>query len=522
MSSDRRRPWPVALALIVLFVFCAWTTDHYWDEYYYLFSVSRHSATTLISLEPALSDGIFPNGFFSGKLGFVVLLRGIVSVVGSGPTGVLIARLLFTLMMLGTALATWLLMREFLDDGRLAFQTALLLLLSPLAVYLGFKVMSEVPALFAATLAGWQFVRAIRATGSRARSVALSLAAIGFAAATLFRLTSVLFAIGLTAAAIVAQPGGTARRRVMIDAAIALGSGVLLSAGVFLLVLDAPVARFEGLAQSVTGRTPGAIVAVYAIALFAQLFAVLLVAALRPLSRVAAAAVVWLAISLLPFVITAQYVEPRFFYTGMPAFALLAAMGLHNLVSRVTEARSLMVAALIVLSTAVLDRALFAPLMPYEIREADYSALVDDVNTAEPGATLVTPWLSDFCYLSMAYPNRRVVLAMSQTYGTGTVFQSREFEQWVGAGRYAGNAVELDGLPRPHVYVGWQYSPTVEALDRYLRPMNLAYLDDPDRRARLLDHLTPSWIWSSQRLRLQPIAAHGAYRAFSVIERDGS
>jgi hypothetical protein len=529
--AERGRAWPFVLALVTLFVACAWTTNHYWDEYYYLFSVSRHSPATLLTLEPALSDGIFPNGFFSGKLGFVVLLRGIVSVVGAGPSGVLAARVIFALMTLGIALATWLLVRALLDDRRLAVQTAALLLLSPLTVYLGFKVMSEVPSLLAATLGGWQFVCAIRATRSRTRSRALTLAAIGLGMAVLCRLTSVLFAIGLIAAVLIAQPGGTPRRRIISDAVVALGGAFVLAAGVFLLAVDSPLARFGALAGSVTGRAPGVIVVVYALGMFAQLFVVLVLAALRPTRQlpglkagppgVVAAALVWLAIAVVPYVMTAQYVEPRFFYTGLPAFALLAAIGLNNLIALAAERRRPTLAAVLVVAIAGADRALFAPLMPYEIREADYSALVGDVNTVQPGATLVSPWLSDFCYLSTTYPQRRVALAMSKTYGTGTVFRTHEFQQWIGEGHYVGDPEALDALPKPQVYVGWQYSPTVEALDRYLRPLNLAYLDDPARRARLLDHLTPSWIWSSQKYQLQPLAARGPYRALRIVERDG-
>ena len=168
------------------------------------------------------------------------------------------------------------------------------------------------------------------------------------------------------------------------------------------------------------------------------------------------------------------------------------------------------------------DRVFFAPLMPYEIRESDYDALVQHVRELEPEATLVVPWLSDFCYLATRYPDKRVALVMSETYGSGRIFRSSEFRRWIGDGRYAGGPTELEALPSPYVYVGWRYSPTVEALDRYLRPLDLAYLDDDARRARLLDHLTPSWIWTSEKYLLRPIASQGSYRAFRIVDRNGS
>lgn len=520
MIARSERSWGLLAALAGTFILCAWTTDHYWDEYYYLFSVSRHSPGTLFSLEAALSDGIFPNGFFSGKLAFVFLLRGLISVFGSDPSGIVIARVLFAGMTLGIALATWLLVRAWVDDRSFASRASAILLLSPLATYLGFKLMSEVPALLAATLGGWQFVVAIRSDDARSRSRALALAAAAFGVGILLRLTCALFPVGLVAALLVAPPEKATRRHIVIDALIVVGGAGAVAAAVLLMTLDAPLARFSGLAHSVTGRNPGAVVVLYALALFCQLFVILLVAALRPFTKVAGAALAWLAIAMLPYVVTAQYVEPRFFYTGLPAFAILGAAGIQRLVSLAPYARRSMFAATMVVAMALLDRVLFAGLMPYEIRESDYSALVDDVSATQPVATLVTPWLSDFCYLSTALPERRVVLAMSETYGTGAIFRTPEFQRWVGAESYAGSAADLEVLPRPRIYVGWHYSPTVEALDRYLRPLNLAYLDDPERRARLLDHLTPSWLWRSPQYRLEPVASRGAYRAFQILDRD--
>ena len=522
MSERRERAWPVVAGAVVLFLGCAWTTDHYWDEYYYLFSVSRHSVETLLAFEPSLSDGIFPNGFFSGKLAFVVLLRSLVSLTGTDPAGLFVLRSLFASMTIGVAFATWRVLLLLVDDRRLALEAAAILLVLPLTVYLGFKVMSEVPALLAATLGGWQLLEAVRAPDSRARSRGLVLAAVGLGSAAVFRPTSVLFAAGLVSAAVIARPGGATVRRIITDAALALSAAMVLVAAIFILAVGDPLTRFGSLAQSVTSRSPGGLVVIYAIAVFAQLFVVLLLAALRPMTRTVAAALAWLAVALMPYVITAQYVEPRFFYTGLPAFALLAAIGLENLSALTQASRRAALAAAMIAILAVLDRALFATLMPYEIREGDYSALIEDVDTQRPQATLVVPWLSDFCYLSLAFPDRRVVLAMSETYGTGTVFQTRDFQQWVGASAYAGAAEDLERQPAPRVYAGWEYSPTVVALDRYLRPLRLAYLDDPDRRARLLNHLTPSWVWNSDRYRLEPIAARGAYRAFTIEKRHGS
>ncbi len=67
--------------------------------------------------------------------------------------------------------------------------------------------------------------------------------------------------------------------------------------------------------------------------------------------------------------------------------------------------------------------------------------------------------------------------------------------------------------------MGWDYNPTVRAIDLRLRFVGAHYLDDPVRRGRLLNHLTPSWIWTSASLKLNPIATRGAYQAFEIVRR---
>jgi hypothetical protein len=110
---------------------------------------------------------------------------------------------------------------------------------------------------------------------------------------------------------------------------------------------------------------------------------------------------------------------------------------------------------------------------------------------------------------------------MSRTYGTGRVFGSPAFREWLGEASHVGTAAELEAMRRPWIYVGWDYNPTVVAIDRLLRPAGLAVLDDQAYRATLLNHLTPSWIWTDPRFRLEPLATRGAYRAFWIRESGG-
>jgi hypothetical protein len=516
------RPPVIAVTLAILvFVAAAVTPDHYWDEYFYIFSASRHPLATLLALERPLSDGIIPNGFFSGKLGFVAMLEGLVAMTGTGQIGLAVMRSVFLLLVMGLAAASWLLLQA-LVDRRAALETAILLLLLPLSLYLGFKTLSETPSLLVSTLGGWQFARAVRAPapGSRWRHVGFAAAGLGLG--IVMRVTSVLFAFGLIGAVLVLRPGGATWRRIAADAAVALGIAAALSGCLYLAVVGTPFDRFVGLVASVTGRTPGPAVALYAVALFGQLFLPLVAISIwPPHGREVRAALLWLAIAMLPFLVTARYVEPRFFYTGLVPLAVMAHAGIDRVVTRVRTSSRVMAGACVLALVVLVNRLAFSALMPYELRESDYSSLIGDVRSQHPSASYVTPWLSDFCYLAVAFPEERVVLSMSRTYGTGRVFDTAEFRQWIGEQNYVGSARDLHALGEPRVYVGWEYSPTVVALDRLLRPFGFAYLDDPGRRARLLNHLTPSWIWTDPAHRLEPVATRGGYRAFAIRESGG-
>jgi hypothetical protein len=155
--------------------------------------------------------------------------------------------------------------------------------------------------------------------------------------------------------------------------------------------------------------------------------------------------------------------------------------------------------------------------MPVEIREEQYGSLVRQLRSSNPSSTYVAPWLSDFCYLTFAFPSERVGLAFSKTYGTGRVFSRPEFRKWMGTYPYIGGLAELEPLPRPWIYLGWDYNPAVRTIDERLGILGLRYLDDPTRRARLMNHLTPSWIWSSDEVRLEPARSSGQYHAFEIV-----
>jgi hypothetical protein len=506
--------WLLA-ALAALFCLTSFSRDHHWDEYFYVYSVWKHSTADLIQMELALSDGLFPSGFFSAKLGFVLLLDGLADLTGAGQSSLALLRGVFCALTLGWGLAMWLLARELMDSAS-ARKTALVALFLPLPLYLGFKLMSEVPSLLLATLGGWQFVRGLELEAPRRHVV---VAAVLLALASITRMTTVLFLPGLVTAVALSRPRDVPAGRLVRTTALVLALQFGIIVLVYVAFVGTPLDRFGGLAASVTSRRPDPLVAVYGLVMFVQCFLpALAAAALAPAGRPMAGALAWLGIGTLPFVLASDYLEPRFFVMANLPLAMLAASGLDKIAAWVSPRRQGAAWIAVLAATVTVNRIALAPIMPHELQERDYSQLVHDLEAGRPGATYVTPWLADFCYLAYAFPANRVVLSLSDTYGTGRIFGQPDFKRWV-ANQYVGNLDELARQPRPWLYVGWDYNPTVRAIDRRLRFVGVRYLDDPVRRGRLLNHLTPSWIWTSAILKLDPIATGRAYQAFEIVPR---
>jgi hypothetical protein len=169
----------------------------------------------------------------------------------------------------------------------------------------------------------------------------------------------------------------------------------------------------------------------------------------------------------------------------------------------------------------VINRLAFAPLMPYEIDEKDYTRLMEMAEARQPGSAYLVPWQADYCYLAFTFPERVIVLTQGRTTERG--FKNPEFRRWVGAGRYAGSLEELSAVPQPWVYIGWTYNPTVLALKERLRWLRIGYIARIELDERLRNHLEQSWIWDQDDLRLREIAMIGRYYGFQVVrDADGA
>ena len=304
-----------------------WSDNHYWDEYLYLYSAFAHTPTELVAYE--LQTVLFPVGFFTEKIAHVVLLHLLTAWLGPGE-GVLIGlQVLYTLFLVGLFGAAFGLARELTDERR-ARDATLMLMLTPLALWFTFKIMSEVPSLLLVTLGSWAFVRSFREDGSR-RTVALALAVLGLAAGMLFRVTAIV-AFASLAVALLAVGGERFPRKSLMRRVVVVGTLTALIHTAGLALVGGSVLRVAAHVHNVLTTHPP-LQRVFALVLFLQTLALALVFAWgrrrEPGTRLAW---VWLVAAAAPFL--AGH-EPRYYVPALVPLAMVSAVGLRVAADRV-------------------------------------------------------------------------------------------------------------------------------------------------------------------------------------------
>jgi hypothetical protein len=513
--TSKQREWVLTGAAAAGFLLLSWTAHRYWDEFFYLYSSTTFTPRELMRLD--VTTDLFPQGYFSGKIGHVVLLRMLAGVVGTGQGALLVLEALYALMMLAAVAAALGVYRELLD-GSGARRAALVLLFLPVTLYLSYKLLSEVPSLLLATLGSWAFLRAFRARTHRGERLLLLAAALGLGGGMLCRATVALGFAGLALGLLVAGDARFRPRAVLARAALVGAGALALHAGV-LHLLGGSEFRVLLLAQAVAASTK-LFERVTALALFLGAFAAVLSFALgRPRPPVLRLAWVWLAVTMLPNLVGH---EPRYYAPAILPLAIVAATGLSRIVARVPGPRRALAWGVGLTALVLVDRAAVLPLMPSELDQASLGDLVGHLAEQHPSATIIVPWASDYAFLRFVFPHARVRLAMSAMPDSRYTAQGRSGEMppvdqaWAGPARYIGAIPALDRSSGPWYYVGWTYNPVMLRVRGLLRHAGVHVLDDP-RRIGWHDHLTGSWIWADPRLALHAIGGEGQYEVFRIV-----
>jgi hypothetical protein len=502
-----------SLAAATLFLLVSWSPHHHWDEFFYLFSAAVHTPRQLVHFET--HQNIFTNGFFSGKIGHVVLLRLLLDWLGTGWASLIAIQSIYALLVLAFAGAAWGTLRELLDQGS-ARDSALVLLFLPVTTYLGFKTLSEVPSLLFTTVGCWMFLRSFSAERRRS-GLLLALCALTVALGTLCRVTAVACFLGLAIALYAAGDPRFPRAQVIRRAAPVLAALLVL----YTLGLYAAGARMSQLMSLAQGVATHSVTMerLYALALALQSFALVLPLGLawrkQPVRRIVA---IWLAATALPALVV---FEPRYYAPALIPLSVAAARGISQLTERLFHSEHRWGRVSVLATLVLVNRLVFAPLMPYEVDQRELSTVMARLEKAAPGGTYLVPWFSDYAFLRVAFPGSLVRLCISPMPGsryTGnghTRDMPSEDRWWAGTGYYVGSRAALDPAPHPWYYIGWTYSPSLLRLRQAFATLGIDWARDPER-AGWHNHLTGSWIWGNPGLELAPVAQEGQYRVFRV------
>jgi hypothetical protein len=385
---------------------------------------------------------------------------------------------------------------------------------SPLSVWLAFKLMAESPAFLFASVSALALARASRVNGGRCEAWALlsgASLALSFGTMVYMPLLTLGFAVSLYATRTLDQ------RRAVRALALAAFAGSATAWIIF----------------SALGLAPGDYFRMYEFyrayekSWLVNLFGVLtggsLLWAAVPLAfanrdrRAARRLLLWVVVALLPvMVLSSNYFEARFVIVVAPPLVCLFVLA----VERLSSGRRMLATQVAALSGVAALSFVSLPFLPYEMSSREIDGIIDDY-IEERDAVVLVPWnYTDFHYLRLRYPDRSVLLVQSPVDEEGAVVDDAAWERRMGqiyGGLFISDLQGLEGFAhRPLYYLGHGRMPPFENLARLGRSIGLPVVSAQIDRMNPLEHVTHSWMWNHPAVKLTPIVQGGHYRLFSV------
>ena len=531
------RSWigPAIVLFIAIYVLLANDGRHHWHEFRYLYSATFYST-------PELMQGVFDPGpapvrtpeqvavWYATELLHVYILKQLVTFFGVGLTGYTIIKTLYAMMLVAAVGLVWKTLR---DLGMSLIQSGLtagLLLISPLAVYFGFKLMGEVPSLLFSACALALFTAGMRRTDFLSQAVLSGVAGLFLALSMLASARMPLLFLGFWAALLLAwAPAGT--RKLIVRTGIISWITFLIAAAVIFRLLGGTFDIYYQAMAAFAGFTkplPMWMFAIFNLGLFGMgLWFLLPLAWLSPDRRHRRFFLVWLGFSAVPILLTtANFLEPRYLATALIPFAGLAALGMEALwdyLRALNWSRSLRAVTVSVLGVIVIGGATVAqPLMPYE---SDTNHLIQAVQSEAPrpdSAVIFVPWnYSDFHFLRFAFPDRPIYLVQSAANENGEMVQdpiwTARFAEMYGD-HYLASAEKFPAQfsKRRLLYVGWTVLPSLQNLRELSMSFGFTRLAGYVEASRFRNHMTESWLVHDSRFAMRELSQYGQYQVYEV------
>ncbi len=506
------------LALLLVGVWAVLAADgrHHWDEPIYLYMAAYFDPSSI------LDPGQYGYGFYASRILHLLFSNLIFSLTGPGRLGIAVVAATYSaLVVAALLLGRETVRRLFGDDPGLDLGTALTLF-APTVLWLGGMTMPEAAGLFTTMVALYAYVRALEPAHPSAwlRWVLLAGTA---AAVTLGTRNALLIACATFGATLLLFRGLNygPRRVVLRGLAVAAVAG-LVFAGLLWITGISLAAYFNTIGRAMSERASLAARLYVGVVQAGVLLLALPLALLHPRRREALFFVVWFALATAVVYLLLRDVETRYLLPNVPALLGLTCLAVGAVTPRLQRMRFGRVAGLTAVATTVVTAVLAQPIMEHEIVAGDVDRTIRWLDARYGGPTgyaLLAVWNTDYHYLRVAYPDRRVLSVEHLEYGEpGDPLTGKEVEHF--QGHLVRDRNDLARRPRPWLYYGFEYNFAVANLERIRRvlPHPLGAEAKPLVAGKMRqNHFESGWIRGDPHFRFVPVLRLGHYRVDEVL-----
>lgn len=460
---------------LVLTVGWAWVAADgrfHWDEPGYWYTAAYFPVPDILAgtFQPSGIDG-----FSNSRVGHILLLKLLSSVFGPGLASLVLIVATYLAMLAMFLLLAYRLLQALSPDARYTRAAVIACALTPIFVYLAFKTVAEIPALFLSALAALAFVKSLR----ERQALWLSIVVAAVACVAFTKNHVALLPASMIVALLLSGGLGFPLRRIVIHAVVAGLSSLALFAAV-LSLSGIPLERYLAVLSFVANITDPLSVRLLTLAIECGPVLVVLPFAFMSPHRVQLRFfMLWFALATVPLLFSTR-IEDRYLVANLVPMAGLAQLSFGGFEAFVRDrvraperafARVAMSSAFVLLAVSALAQ----PLMLHGVRSDQLTALVQrlDALYGANGYSIVTPSeYTTFLYLRFVYPQRRVY-----TVFTPAPPNHRDPRAWAVLQQhyYGSRALQtlasLRAVPGPVIYVSPDANPTVATLHDFLEQL---------------------------------------------------
>jgi len=464
-----------------------------------------------------IAGQVQPSGighFTQGRILHALIVKGVMQVAGSPPAG-FVMMLVLNLALLGASmLVLHRILRALLPDFGWTREATALVAMSPVILYLAFRVLADAEALCAALLATYALLRL--AQGGGLGYAALAAAGIAFCTMSKNQMTWMPATFWATFSLL--PLAGIDRRRLVVLGAASGLAAILLTVGTLEWLgigVEAYWSSYRGLAN---GDVP-LVAKFFNIGTeLGVLWLLLPFALFTTRRRELAAFTLWFVLAMAPFVLVINSIEARHVAVNLVAAGALFALALEAVVHRHRN-----VAAIAAIAVIMATNVAVLAIMPHRVDTGEMREAIDalDARFGAGGYVLLTATgYTDFQMIRVLWPEIDVRdPSTAETYvHPGVRSREQAIAAWYG-GRQVETLASLREVGKPVAYLGYRQTFAAENLRDLLARVSPALAGRVLGNVSLTDRLFPDstkWLWNDPGVTVEPIARIGHYQVFEV------